>query len=158
MNNGKLWFETAKKHLKVAEENLNIDQYLVAFQYAIISAEVALKAVLVKNGLFVDKGLPLGDKHHKIPDHFKKIKNRNCLSEETIEKLATVIGDENRGGLGYIRIVTPSGYYMDCTSGQQVLLRYIYKEASPYDMIKEDDAKEKVKEAKHLINILSSFF
>jgi len=36
MNNGKLWFETAKNHLNAAEENFRIGQYLVAFQFAII--------------------------------------------------------------------------------------------------------------------------
>jgi len=158
MNNGKLWFETAKRHLNASEENLRIGQYLVAFQFAIISVEVALKAVLVKHGLFVEKRWPFGDKHHKIPVLFDKIKRKNCLPEETLKQLATIVGDENRGGLGYIRIVIAFDSYMECTSGQHTSLRYIYKEASPYDKIRENDAKEKVDEATQLINILSAFF
>lgn len=158
MNEGQLSFETAKMHLKAAEENFRIGQYLVAFQFALISAEVALKSVLIIKGVFRDRHWPFGDKHHRIPELINKIRRENCLPNEIFQQVADIIGDENNGGLGYIRIADDSGYFMECTSGQHVLLRYIYKESSPYDKVKSHDAKEKVEEARQLIKVLSPFF
>jgi HEPN domain-containing protein len=157
MNNEELSFQTAEKHLKTAEDNLRIGQNLAAFTFAIMSAEVALKSVLMSKGIFIDERPP-GDKHHKIPKLFRKVKRENCLPPETIEDLESIVGNENRGGLGYIRIVTPTGDYIECTAGEYTLFRYIYKEASPYDLVKENDAKEKVDKARQFINILSPFF
>lgn len=158
MNDGQLWFRTAKKHLQAAEENLRIGQYLVAFQFAVISAEVALKSVLISKGLFIERRWPFGDKHHMIPELINKIRSENCLPNEIFQQVANIVGDDNKGGLGYIRIAEDSGYFMECTSGQHVLLRYIYKEASPYDKVKSHDAEEKVEEARQLIKIISPFF
>lgn len=158
MTNEELSFQTAVKHLQVAEDNLRIGQYLAAFTYAIMSAEVALKSVLMSKGVFIEEFPPSGDKHHKIPELFRKVKVENCLTLETIEDLESIVGDEYRGGLGYIKIVTPTGDNIECPAGQYTLFRYIYREVSPYDLVKENDAKEKVDEARQFVNILSPFF
>lgn len=158
MTNEDLSFQTAVKHLEVAEDNLRIGQYLAAFTYAIMSAEVALKSVLMSKEVFIEEFPPSGDKHHKIPELFKKVKEENCLPPDTIEDLESIVGDANRGGLGYIRIATPTGDNIECTAGQYTLFRYVYREASPYELVKENDAKERVDEARQFINILSPFF
>ena len=97
MANEKIWFETAKDHLRAAKKNLKIGEHLIAFNEAIYCAEVALKAVLEKYGKFFNQ-----DKHHKIPTLFEKIKSERCLPPNLTLHLENLIGDERNGGLGYI--------------------------------------------------------
>lgn len=153
MTNEIVWFETAKSHLRIAKKNFKIGEYLTAFREAITCAEVALKSIMIKNGIFSKQ-----DEHHRIPQLFTKIKTKKCLSANTIMQLENLIGDKSRGGLGYINILSPLGTHMDTTAGRHVNLRYPVGTSIPDEMVNTADAYEKITQAEKLINILSSFF
>ena len=149
-----IWFETAKGHLRTAKKNFEIGEDVNAFREAIACAEVAIKSIMIKKGIFTEKK----DEHHRTIVLIKKIKSAQCLSPNIIAQLDNLIGNESRGGLGYIDISSPSGNHMDTIAAKYPNLRYPVGNTIPDHMVTKANVSEKIKQAEQLINILSPLF
>ena len=153
MSDATTWFETAKNHLKIAQKNLVLGEFLTAFREAITCAELTLKSVLVKKEIFTKK-----DKHHKIIPLYNKIKSEKCLPSNIEHNLDKIFGTPQGGGLGYINVSSPNGSHIDTTAGFHTNLRYPVSNSTPDKFITEADAREKLKQAEQLIKIISPHF
>jgi len=150
------WFRTAKEHLDIAERAFISCLNEVAYEKAIYSGECALKAVLVKNGVFT--------KEYWTHDHGKildKIKELGLLSPQVLAQVEDIVTDRDGVvGLGWVDLggKNPSEDipHMDCAHIERA--RYPEKEYSSYDMLKLGDAELKIKLAKKLIKALENNF
>ncbi|MHA1275137.1 MAG: HEPN domain-containing protein [Promethearchaeota archaeon] len=138
----KIWFKTAKNHLDDAYKNLENNSFFTAYEKSILSAEIALKALLVKYKKFSNK-----DKTHKLTRLYKKISTISELPKEIINQLDDII---NKEGLGYIEISDIDF----CTSGQIVKFRYPIKDKPPHVYFTEQIAIEKIQQAQRLLELL----
>jgi HEPN domain-containing protein len=154
MENELIWFETAKIHLKSANDNLNIRNYYIAYQEATWCGECLLKAILVKNNKFISSGRHR-DKHHNIVRLLDKIKTEQCLSSTILSQVEDII--EARG-FGYIDVTSTNGTHMDCISTEAPNIRYPINGAVPNELFDYNDAFKKIEHAEQLLQIISQIF
>ena len=150
------WFRTAKEHLDIAERAFNSGLDEVAYEKAVYSGECALKAVLVKNGVFTRDDWT--HDHRKI---FDKIKELGLLSPQVLAQVEDIVTDRDGvEGLGWVDLgdKNPSEDipHIDCAHIERT--RYPEEEYSSYDMLRLGDAELKIKLAKKLIEVLENNF
>jgi len=123
-------------HLKTSNEALQKKMFPDAYQHAMEWAENTMKAILIKNNLFVDqpesKG---GDRHHSCEKLWVKIKLHNLFDAGDLKHLNILLPQL------FIVNISSGTEHMDCASAQVPKLRY--RDVARF--VKQTDAEEKVK-------------
>jgi hypothetical protein len=146
------WWDTAKEHLEKAITLYSIGEEEVAFEKAVYTGECALKAVLVKHGLFTS-----ADYTHDQTRLLNKIQVNSLLSSSLFNQVKDII-TESDGVDGLTRVsLQQGGSHMDCTADIPYV-RYPYDDNTAYDMLKSGNALEKIQLAEKLINLLDGNF
>ena len=143
------WFRTAKEHLSDADYFYAKGKYDSAYRYAVYSGEIALKAVLVKFNKFIQSR----HKHHDQSRLVQNIRAEKCLPQDMIDEI-----DGTVSSLDNVDLQSERGDYVVCGSHQVGNLRYSVGESTPAEMIGREDAEEKIRLAKELLDLLSRIF
>ena len=146
------WFETAEDHLRAAKDNFRLRNYAIAYSEAIYCGETALKAILVKCGIFD----PKEDRIHDQVKLLNRIKRNNCLPSNLVNPIENIIHDVgSRRGLPYVD-VSHGLDHINCTA-HAPYLRYPGGGSTPYEMVSLSDAQEKIDLAEKLLKLLDIF-
>lgn len=145
------WFQNAKEHLAMARRALNSGLDEIAYEKAIYSGECALKAVLVKNGLFT-----LADWTHNQEIILIKITRQGLLNRTVLDQVEDLITDRDGiDGLSWVNLSVDISH-QDCPDVAQT--RYPTDQHTSYDMLRSGNAEEKILLAENLIRILECNF
>jgi HEPN domain-containing protein len=144
----------ASEHIDAANAAFRNNNWGTAVTEALSSAEIICKGVLKKAGKYDSRPERFGgDQHHKIPLLAQKIKDEHILPSDTCDTVVVLSARLDR-----IDFTSPQGDYADCVSGQVGDLRYPVGDSTPNDLIKEDDARDKIELAQQIIDILEPYF
>jgi len=130
--------------------------YPEAVQNAIVSAELYLKAMLRKRGIFKERGRN-NDKHHDIIRLWNKVKAnyRLTASNNTILDDVFITRGNGKGTLQYIDRTAPDSSHADCADLPST--RYSTVTATPNDFFDDAYALEKINLAEIVQRELSPY-
>jgi HEPN domain-containing protein len=127
---------------KASNEALQKNNFPDAYEHAMEWAENVMKAILLKNSLFIDKPeREGGDRHHSCEKLWTKIKSNNLIDESDIKSLNGLLPK-----LFKVNISSQSEH-MDCASSQVPNFRYRDMDV----FVNQTNAEEKV-------NLMNSAF
>jgi len=153
MSSSSVWFRTAYGHLRSARANVQIGEYDTAYREALSSGEIALKAVLVKAGCYVDKPKSAGgDRHHESPTLAEKIRSHGIIPQPLADDIVDLAYQLDR-----VDLTSPTGDYANCAMGQVGDLRYSYGASTPFELTTLHDANQKIGISDELLRKLAPF-
>ena len=143
------WLRSAEGHLEYAERLLADGYNELAYEKAVYCGECALKALLIKNGLFSRR-----DWTHDQRNTLQKIRDNSLLDISLINELDDLIS--NRDGVEGLTWVDldHGGSHMDCV--HIAATRYPVNTHTPYEMLGSGDAGLKVKLAREVLAKIKS--